>query len=145
MRLFALSLLALVSGCHGTAPKPTHREIPRTVWSVSAEFLTRDYDTAENYRDCRIRVSLRSRQYRIVDAADLAIPSHNPGLSPLIVFHCISDTPRDNTFSCVVVGICRGPIRDGQWRTPRADFSITVDECVIVDTLGPLSGAASGP
>ena len=143
MRLFALALFTFVSGCMGhKAPPP--RPIPPTVWIVSAEFLTRDFETADTYRDCRVRVALPPRSYQIAPE-EIVVPAHIVGAAPIIVFHCLGTVPRDNHSSCVIVGICRGPTRDGHWRTHRVDFSVSVEECLIVDTLGPLSGAASEP
>lgn len=144
MRLLALSILVLLPGC-GPAPAPSPREIPNQVWTVSPEFLTRDIETAKLYAGYRVRLALPAQTYTVVKPGELAFAASFPGVSPLIDFKCIGSVPTMNKQSIILVGVCRDPVHDGVWRTHRADFHITIDECVVTDVLGPVSDAAQGP
>ena len=139
-----LVCFVLLPGCSGPTPAPSPREIPNHVWDVSPEFLTRDIATAKLYAGYRVRLSLAAGTYLVVKPGELTIPAQMPGVDALIRFHCLT-APVDNKRSIVLVGVCREPVRDGIWRTHRADFYVAVDECVVIDVLGPTSGAASVP
>lgn len=128
-RLVVVGFIALV-GCRA-AP-----QAPEKIYDVGPFVLARDRQTAESFSGYRVRVALAAGEYETAPG-ELRVPASVPGVSPLLVFRCAPEavparTPGKSLPAVVVVGRCRGPQRDGVFRTHRADFWVLVEECAVI-------------
>jgi hypothetical protein len=119
----ALVFALYLSGC--AAPEPT---APAVVYDVSPWALARDYPTALSYSGCTVRVRLERDSYA-ADGCELRVAGGIPFTPPLLVFRCREVPPAGGTL--VVTGRVLHPVRDGAWRTTRADFCVVVTDCSV--------------
>lgn len=126
MRPVLVCVLALTSAaCGPTNPNPAQ------VYDVGVYTLARDIQTAESYAGCMIRVRVERSKYT---AAGSSVHVHGtvPDTPPLVIFVCVGAVPADAPRGLVLTGRCKGPTRDGVFRTARADFVVTVLDCSAV-------------
>jgi hypothetical protein len=118
-------LLLSLSGClgSGTAPPPAV-----VVYDVSPGALARDYPTALSYANCTVRVRLPAGTYS-AEGTDIRVPGGIPFTPPLLVFRCRETPPKTGDLVCV--GRVLPIVKDGFWRTVRADFCVVVTDCAV--------------
>ncbi len=123
--------IAIPLSCGGCQPEPA--TVPTVTKQPPADVhyavLYRDLDTANAYRNVRVRCRLEPADYLTVptlEGWELRVWAGDRAAPPVLVFQC-DEGPADG--SITVVGVCQGAERDGVWRSPRADFRVTVREC----------------
>lgn len=121
--MMPLSILLL--GCGPGSP--TNAPTP-TVYSISPHQLAtiyrhdpRDRTWLNQHVECHLEPGSYSTHADRIEAHCV-----NPGRSGCVHFFT-GFTPKDNTQPLVLVGICRGITRDGQFREPGVDYYVRVD------------------
>ena len=124
LRPLFLACVCLAVSCRpDTKPEPKE-----TVYHVSLGALTRDYLAAKSYAGFLIEMRLSKYAYEF-SPGEIRIMGEVPGSPPLVIFHC-AFIPNER-IPLVIQGRCLIPRRDGIWRTPMADFYVTVEECSV--------------
>jgi hypothetical protein len=125
MRFSTFAFALLLCGC-GPAPRPTDPVPPPEIHDVHWTALTRDYPTASSYAGRTVRVRLAKGEYAH-EGNELRVWA-NDRTVPAILLIRLAAPPPPGDGPLVVVGTCRGATRDGVWRSPRADYFVTVTE-----------------
>jgi len=120
--ILSLSLLCLACG-----PKPTTQPKADIVYDVGKDSLLKDHQTASAYIGQKIRVRIESTHSRIV-GGELHVWAMDQTVPPAIIIK-VSVFPSKDPVT--VVGKVTSVIRDGKWRSPRCDFYIVIEDCVV--------------
>ena len=129
MKRLALLLMTTSScfACRSSTP-PTIQTPSETIYDVTWVTLIRDYQTANAYKNLRVRIRLNSTDYEI-RGTEIHIWAGSKSAPPVIV--CKVAAVGDKLRDVVLVGLCRGPVRDNVWRSPRTDFGIVIEDCLV--------------
>lgn len=120
---FLVLLVMAVSGCRENSDKPVHE--------IGIESLTRDYNVARAFAGHTIKVRIDPGWYAVV-GREIHVPGTTPYTTPIAVFqlHSASSIP-DPKQQVYIVGRCGTPVRDGVRRSMRADYRVTITDCLV--------------
>ncbi len=89
--------------------------------------LVRDYPTAIAYVTRRVRFTVGKRDWAIRDG-QVVVWHNDRTVPPILLLVCLVVPIEGTTID--VIGTITEVKRDGIWRHPRADFFVTVTDCV---------------
>ncbi len=124
MSRLILSLALLFIGC---GPRHTTQSKPETIYSVSCTALTRDYPSASAYQGQKIRIHLGKDDYQVING-EIHVWADRDTVPPVLILRGAVFPSKE---SVTVVGKVTSVIRDGKWRSPRCDFYIIIEECMV--------------
>lgn len=122
-RLLLFGVVMMVSGC-------TRKTDPQ-VHEIGLDSLTRSYQVAGSFTGKLVKLTIPPESYSVVNR-ELHVSGTVPRTPPLVVFKLspLASLP-DPKKTVVVIGKCGEPQRDGVWRSFRADYSVTVADCLV--------------
>lgn len=134
MRLILLSfLMPWVVSC-GPVKQTAKRE--ETVYPVKIEELYRSYRTGKPssiWDGATVRITAEPGEYRVRGGHIHLMPVVTPDGDEigLVICDSPSGTPKHNGSRLVIVGECRGPVRDGIRRTSMTDHYVLIANCSV--------------
>ncbi len=128
-RILSFWCAVLLSFCLSCKSTQTTKKPREEVFDVSWTNLVRDHQTAVAYRGHKIRFRLDGGDYQIV-GQELHVCGMNRNNGPVIL--CTGSSFKKGG-RVTVVGVCREVVRDGVWRSPRTNFYVVVEQCVVTD------------
>ncbi len=125
--VLGVAILMSPAACDSPAPTtPAPKPAPLDLhWGA----LVRDHSTASAYVGRRIRVRLDRADYlceAVNGVVAVRVWAGDRAAPPVLMFLC--DSMPDGHIT--IVGVCREPVRDGRWRSPRVDYCVTVEDCI---------------
>lgn len=121
IRAFLCGLVVVVSGCKKT---------PEQVHEIGIDSLVRSFETAQSYSGRLVKLTLQPGTYSLF-GREVHVSGTLPSRPPIVVFQLApAASLPDPKRPLYLVGRCGAAVRDGVWRSSRANYSVTVADCL---------------
>lgn len=114
--------LVVVLGC---------RKTPEEVHEIPIASLSRDFSTAQSYSGKLVKLTLQPGTYTTL-GREVHVNGPVPNRPPIVVFQLApaASLPSDPKRPVYLVGRCGAVVRDGIYRSSRANYFVTVADCL---------------
>lgn len=103
----------------------------KTPEQIGIDSLARDFSAAQSYSGRLVKLTLQPGTYTPV-GREIHVHGPVPNRPPIVVFQLAESSPEvsDPKKPLHLVGRCGEAVRDHIYRSSRANYSVTVSECV---------------
>lgn len=114
--------VVVLSGCKTKPDTQVHE--------IGIDSLTRSHQVAASFSGKLVKVTIQPSSYAVV-GRELHVRGTVANTPPIVVFKLspVSSLP-DPKLPVTIIGRCEAPVRDGIYRSSRADYSLAVTDCL---------------